>query len=73
MAKPVRIGMASQSTGVEPSLIHPGIGLQNIARPALAETVIRRGQMDGRCGPSPPENSSENLLYRNPLHVTRAG
>jgi hypothetical protein len=26
--------------------------------------------MDERCGnPSPLENSSENLLYRNPLHV----
>jgi hypothetical protein len=25
--------------------------------------------MDERCGSSLPENSSENLLYRNPLHV----
>lgn len=41
MAKAVRIGLAGQSAGVEPSLIHPGIRLQNIARPALAETVPR--------------------------------
>jgi hypothetical protein len=26
-----------------------------------------------RGNPSLPENRSENLLYRNPLHLTRAG
>jgi hypothetical protein len=67
MAKAVRIGMAGQSTGVEPSLIHPGIGLQNIARPALAETV-REAKWTSATARR-PENSSENLLYRNPLHV----
>ena len=72
MAKPVRIGMASQSTGVEPSLIHPGIGLQNIARPALAETISWEAKWTGSTARR-PENSSENLLYRNPLHATRAG
>ena len=72
MAKAVRIGMAGQSTGVEPSLIHPGS--DDIALTSTAETIHRKGQMDGRSGdPSLPENISENLLYRNPLHVTRAG
>src|SRR6202043_4091717 len=66
MAKAVRIGIAGQSTGVEPSLIHPGV----YRLTSTAENFP--GGPNGRvaaASASLPENCSENLLYRNPLHV----
>jgi hypothetical protein len=70
MAKAVRIGIGRSKPGVEPSLIHPGKHRST----STAEKVSRKGQMDRSLRrPIAPGKRSENLLYRNPLHITRAG
>jgi len=76
MAKAVRIGKAGQSTGVEPSLIHPGIGLQNIARPALAETIIQEAKWTSaaarRSPKTAPKTCCTEIRFTYPRRLTCA-
>jgi hypothetical protein len=76
MAKAVRIGMAGQSTGVEPSLIHPGD--QDFCLTSTAKRASREGQMDDvaaatrRSRKTAPKTCCTEIRFTYPRRLPRA-